>query len=83
MCTINIRLPSKLNSVQESGYPIMDEPRSKFVDLHKILQALRAADIGPALEYVNYSKMNSYLINTSVQLDAQSSRLPTRATIPA
>ncbi|KAL1675679.1 CTLH/CRA C-terminal to lish motif domain-containing protein [Schizophyllum commune] len=37
--------------IAESGFPITDELRSKFVDLHKILQALRAADIGPALDW--------------------------------
>jgi hypothetical protein len=37
---------------QESGVDIPPELRAEFVDLHRILTALRTQDIGPALECV-------------------------------
>ncbi|KAF9264727.1 hypothetical protein L218DRAFT_979426 [Marasmius fiardii PR-910] len=37
--------------IEESGITIPDELRSKFVDLHHILQALKSQDITPALQW--------------------------------
>lgn len=41
-------LPTK--RTQESGVEITPEPRSQFVELHRIITALRRQDVGPALE---------------------------------
>lgn len=37
---------------QESGIEISSDLRSQFLDLHRILRALRNQDISPALEFV-------------------------------
>jgi hypothetical protein len=38
-----------MSSLQESGMDIPPELRSQFVDLHRILKALKSQDISPAL----------------------------------
>jgi len=38
--------------LQEAGLDISAELRAQFIDLHRILQALRSQDIGPALGWV-------------------------------
>ncbi|TRM57578.1 hypothetical protein BD626DRAFT_514347 [Schizophyllum amplum] len=37
--------------IEESKFPITDDLRLRFVDLHRILQALRSSNIGPALDW--------------------------------
>lgn len=37
------------------------ELRAQFIDLHRILQALRSQDIGPALGYVSASHVDASL----------------------
>jgi len=38
--------------IQEAGVSVSQEKRSLFLDLHRIVSALKAGDIDPALEYV-------------------------------
>jgi hypothetical protein len=52
--------------LDEAGVEIPSEIRSQFVDLHRILTALRGQDIGPALEWAR--KNNAFLRSRSSPL---------------
>ena len=41
-----------LTLIQEAGVNVSEEKRALFLDLHRIVSALKAGDIDPALEYV-------------------------------
>jgi hypothetical protein len=54
-------------SIQEAEVDVSEETRSLFLDLHRIVTALKAGDVGPALEYVQYA-----LVQSSAAIDFDS-----------
>ena len=52
MCFPLCSLHPVFTLIQEADVSVSEETRSLFLDLHRIVTALKAGDIDPALEYV-------------------------------